>query len=138
MKSYAKPTITADTAANMVAAAYQHAQGMGIAISVAVVDDAGEVKSMLRMDGSPPSAAELAQNKAYTAASFSVPTDQWYDMIKDNGALLHGLPHVSRMVIFGGGYPIFDDGKLIGAIGVSGGYSDQDAEVAHAGLAVLA
>lgn len=137
MKTFVKATISADAAARIVAAARQRAIELGIAISVAVVDDAGELKSMLRMDGSPPSAAELAQNKAYTAASFSLPTDQWYDLIKDNGALLNGIPHISRMVIFGGGYPIMDDGKLIGGVGVSGGYADQDGDIAGAGLAAI-
>lgn len=137
MNSYTKSTISAAAAAKMIVAAEAEAQKLGVSVTIAVVDDAGVLKSMLRMDGNAPSAAELAQNKAYTAASFCVPTDQWYDMIKDNGALLHGIPHVSRMVIFGGGYPIFDDGKLIGAIGVSGGYADQDAQVAQAGLATL-
>jgi len=66
-----------------------------------------------------------------------MPTDAWYGAIKDEPALLAGLVHRDRLVIFGGGVPILVDGALVGAVGCSGGSAEQDAEVASAGAAAV-
>lgn len=68
---------------------------------------------------------------------FGLATDAWYDFIKDDGPALHGIPQTDRLIIFGGGYPINEDGAVIGGLGVSGGHYNQDMEVAEAGLAAL-
>lgn len=137
MKAISKSSISAQAAQKLVAAAQAKANELGISVAIAVVDEGGATKAMLRMDGAHSAAADLAQNKAYTAAAFSVPTDQWFDIIKNDGALLHGIPQIPRMVIFPGGYPVMDGNVLIGAIGISGGYANQDADVAQAALAEL-
>lgn len=65
---------------------------------------------------------------------FNRATHEWYDYIKDEPALLHGITHTPRLTIFGGGYPIRIKDELIGAIGVSGGPYRQDMEVCEAVL----
>ena len=81
---------------------------------------------------------QIAQDKAYTAAGFGLSTDQWHDFIKNDPPLAAGAAAgISRLVIFGGGYPIKVGDQVVGAIGVSGGHYSQDMEVARAGLAAL-
>ena len=84
-----------------------------------------------------PTCRDIAINKAYTAASFGMPTHVWYDFIKDDPPLLHGITQTPRLIIFGGGFPIIEDGQMIGAIGVSGGHYTEDMEVAKAALAAI-
>jgi uncharacterized protein GlcG (DUF336 family) len=80
----------------------------------------------------------LAQDKAYTALSYGIPSHQWYDLVKDDPALALGVPGaVPRLIILGGGYPLMADGGMIGAIGVSGGHYKDDMKVAEAGLRAL-
>jgi uncharacterized protein GlcG (DUF336 family) len=67
-----------------------------------------------------------------------MPTHAWFDFIKDDPPLLHGIVNTPRLVVFGGGYPIQIAGAVVGAVGVSGGHYSQDMEVAQAGLAALA
>ena len=89
------------------------------------------------MDGAPLLSVDLAQDKAYTAVSFGIATDAWFDFIKDDPPLLHGIVKTPRLVVFGGGYPLQDGDELIGGIGVSGGHYEQDMKVATAGVDAL-
>jgi uncharacterized protein GlcG (DUF336 family) len=86
------------------------------------------------MDGAQLLAGELAQDKAYTVASFGMATHQWWEFIREEPSLLHGVPKTDRLVIYGGGLPILAGDALVGAIGVAGGLPDQDREVAAAGV----
>ncbi len=86
------------------------------------------------MDGAPLLSVQLAQDKAHTAAAFGIPTDQWHEFIKNDPPLAVGIPHVPRLVIFGGGYPVYVDGHLVGALGISGGHYSDDMAVAEAAL----
>ena len=79
----------------------------------------------------------IAEDKAYTSANLKAPTHALWDLIKSDPPLLHGLPGTRRAIVFGGGYPIIENGKVIGAIGVSGGHYSDDMEVARAGLAAI-
>ena len=102
---------------------------------IAIVDDGGMLKAFSRMDGAALLSVQVAEDKAYTAVGFGMPTHGWHDFIKDDAPLADGAPTgIDRLVIFGGGYPITIDGQLAGAIGVSGGHYSQDQEVAEAGL----
>ena len=118
----------------MMDASIQKAEELGILINVAIVDGGANLKAFLRMDEAPLLSMTIAQNKAYTAASFGLATHEWYSMIKDEPALLHGIVHTDRLVIFGGGLPIKYEGQLIGGIGVSGGSAEEDIACAQAGL----
>jgi uncharacterized protein GlcG (DUF336 family) len=66
-----------------------------------------------------------------------MPTHAWYEFIKDDPPLLHGIIKTPRLIVFGGGYPLQADGKVIGGVGVSGGHYTQDMQVAEAGVAAL-
>jgi uncharacterized protein GlcG (DUF336 family) len=132
-----KHSIDAEMAEKAVAAATKKAAEMKLKMCVAVTDEAGDLKAFLRMDGAPKLSIGIAQDKAYTAASFSMATHAWFDFIKDDPPLLHGITHTPRLVVFGGGFPIVIKGEMIGAIGLSGGHYSQDMECARAALAAI-
>ncbi|MFC5815732.1 GlcG/HbpS family heme-binding protein [Nonomuraea harbinensis] len=139
MQPINKPSISYEDAQRAVAAAVEKAREQGLAMVVAVVDESGVLKAFGRMDGAALLSVQVAKDKAYTAAGFGMPTDGWYDFIKDDGPLAIGAPAgIDRLVVFGGGFPITADGQVIGAIGVSGGHYSQDMTVAQAGLDALA
>ena len=84
-----------------------HAGGLGKAFTIAVVDAAGVLKALERMDGAPLLSIQVAQDKAYTAVGFGMPTHTWHDFIKDDPPLADGATAgIDRLVIFGGGFPI--------------------------------
>ena len=123
------------SAAQRVAeAAVAAARSHGVAACIAVSDPSGEPIVTMRMDGAPRLSAEIARNKAYTVASFNgMPTHVWWPAIAEDPALVHGLTHTPRLVVFGGGVPVRIEGALVGAVGVSGGSSEQDRLIAEAG-----
>ncbi|RCW68616.1 GlcG/HbpS family heme-binding protein [Pseudorhodoferax soli] len=136
--SLIKKTIDASTAQKAIYAAVEKSVAMGKAMCIAVVNEDGLLNAFHRMDGAPFLAIDVAQNKAYTAASFGMPSHAWYDFIKDDPPLLHGITNTPRLVIFGGGYPIMEGGQMVGAIGVSGGHYSDDMQVAQAALEAVA
>jgi uncharacterized protein GlcG (DUF336 family) len=129
--------VSSEAARRAIEAAEAKSQEMGVAMVIAVVDESGTLKSFSRMDGAPLLSVEIAKDKAYTAVAFGIATHQWFDFIKDDPPLLHGITKTPRLIVFGGGYPITEDGQVIGGIGVSGGHYNQDMQVAEAGLAAL-
>ena len=132
-----KRSISSEAAYAVIEAAQRKAQVMGVAMVIAVVDESGVLKAFSRMDGGPLLSVEIAKDKAYTAAGFGLATHEWFDFIKNDAPLLHGIPNVPRLIVFGGGYPLRVDGQMIGAVGTSGGHYSQDMEVAEAGVAAL-
>lgn len=135
--SVTKRSITQETADRLIEAASVKAAEMGVPMVISVVDESGILKAFRRMDGAALLSVDLATNKAYTAVSFSMPSHEWHEFIKNDPPLLHGIVHTPRLVVFGGGYPITEDDHVIGGIGVSGGHYEQDMQVAEAGLAAL-
>jgi len=132
-----KASITAAAATKLLDAAEAYSKGNGLAMCIAIVDESGVLKAFRRMDGAAMLSVDLSADKAYTAVSFGMPSHAWYDFIKDDGPLLHGIVKTPRLVVFGGGYPITIDGAVVGGIGVSGGHYHQDMQVAEAALAAL-
>ncbi|MDR2984891.1 MAG: heme-binding protein [Nocardiopsaceae bacterium] len=131
-------SVSTELAKAMIDAAEQKAAEMGHPFVIAIVDDSGVLKAFSRMDGAALLSVQVAQDKAYTAAGFGMSTDAWHDFVKDDAPLAMGAaPGIDRLIVFGGGFPIMIDGKLAGAIGVSGGHYSQDMDVAKAGLAVV-
>ncbi len=135
--SFDRKSITLEAAQQAAAAAAVKAQEIGVPMAIAVVDPDGTLKAFSRMDGAALLAVRIAQQKAWTAISFGLPTLGLWEFIKDDPPLLHSLPHQENMILFGGGSPISIDGQMIGGIGVSGGHYSQDQECADAGLAAL-
>ena len=134
---FEKQSVTDELAQQMVAAAVAKAKELGVPQVVAVLDESGLLKAFCRMDGTPLVSIDVSQNKAYTAL-FGMPSHEFFNFIKDDPALLAGVPHIPRIVTFGGGLPIRIGDRVVGAIGVSGGSVEQDIECAQAGLDVLA
>lgn len=125
-------------AETLIAAGRAQAQKMGVPCNLAVVDAAGHLVAHVRMDGAPVPSIEHSINKAFTAALFKTPTVDLKETSEPGGSLFGlnvTLDH--RVVVFGGGLPVMVDGAVAGAVGASGGTSEQDQAVAAAMLAGL-
>lgn len=127
-------SVTLGKAREMGRAALAHAEEMGVAITVCVVDDGGNAVLKARMDGAGYLSAEFAEDKAYTAAGIGFATADLAPLVQP-GEMVFGISH-PRVVTFGGGIPLRDGDRVVGAVGVSGGSVDEDIQVAEAALAV--
>ncbi|MCQ6276265.1 heme-binding protein [Bacillus sp. V3B] len=134
---YQKYALTQSLALKVLGAITSKAEELGIKINAAVVDEGANLKAFIRMDEAALLSIEIAQNKAYTAAAFGTPTHEWYPMIKDEPALLTGIVHTNKLVVFGGGIPLKHNNIIVGGIGVSGGSAEEDVQCAEAGLEVF-
>ena len=119
-------------AQTIVSAAQAHANRSGWAITVAVVDDSGTPIIVSRLDDASPSSVNTAIEKARSAANTGLPTKVLETMIRERP----GIVTLGRVAVEGG-LPILYKGQRVGGVGVSGVKSDQDAEVAQAGLQAL-
>jgi uncharacterized protein GlcG (DUF336 family) len=135
---FEKASVSSELAHRIIAAAEAKATEIGVPMVIAVCDESGVLKAFSRMDGAALLSVQVAQDKAYTAVGFGMPTDAWHPFIKDDPPLADGaVGGIDRLIIFGGGFPIQLGGAVVGAIGVSGGHYSQDMEVAQGGLAAL-
>ena len=132
-----KHSISYELARKMADAAVAKARELGITENVAILDDGGNLKAFSRMDGAPIPTIEMAQNKAYTAL-LGVSTQDFFNFIQGDPSLLAGVPTLSRMAAWGGGFPIKVNGEVSGAIGVSGAPAVQnDVDCASAALTLV-
>ena len=125
-------------ARKVIAAAEQKAQQIKQPMNVAVVDEGGNLVAHVRMDGAWIGSIDISINKAFTSRAFDIETKDLTEHSQSGGQFF-GI-HVSnrgRIMIFAGGIPLREDGKVIGAIGVSGGSGEQDHAVAEAGASVV-
>ena len=136
-KTFAKRCITGDLAVKMIDPVIAKAKAIGVPQIAAILDESGLLKAFCRMDGAPLVSIEVAQNKAYTAL-MGAPSQEFFERIKNDPALVAGVPHIPRIVTFGGGLPIRIDEAVVGGIGVSGGTVEQDIECAQAGIDAIA
>ncbi|WP_024805866.1 heme-binding protein [Nocardia sp. BMG51109] len=134
-KSFRMPSITRAAAGSLISAVHEAAAGIGFEAVVAVTDAGGHLKAFDRADTTPFLAAETAVGKAWTAASFHVATHVLNEYVAN--PKVAPLAHHPRLVAVGGGYPITEDGRCIGGLGVAGGRHEQDREAAEAALACL-
>lgn len=128
--------VTTKIAMQMIAAAEKKAQEIGVPMVIAVVDKGANLVAQLRQDEALLASISLSLNKAYTAVSLKMSTETLCK-ISQPGGELYGIQNSEngRIVIFGGGLPIEENGVVIGGIGVSGGSVEQDTACAKAGLA---
>ncbi|WP_316667279.1 cob(I)yrinic acid a,c-diamide adenosyltransferase [uncultured Propionibacterium sp.] len=114
----------------MAEAAQARAVEIGVPCVFAGVDDGGNLVLLERMAGSLLGSLDIAQGKAFTAAAFQRPTAELKDASGPAGEL-HGIQqsNAGHVVVFGGGLPVFVDGRLAGGIGVSGGAAAQDESI---------
>jgi ATP:cob(I)alamin adenosyltransferase len=108
------------------------AQEMRLAVVTAACDAGGNPVALLRADGAYIASVDIAQNKAFTSVSVQMSTEQLGTLTQPNGPL-YGIQNTNggRIVIFGGGIPLYENSKLIGGFGVSGGSAEQDTSLAH-------
>lgn len=119
----------------MGAAAEAEALRNGWAVSIAIVDAGGHLLWLQRLDGAAPHTAHFAPAKAHTAATSWRESGQLETMINDGRTAFLSAPFLQGMLE--GGLPIVRDGRVIGAVGVSGVKSADDARIARAGIAAL-
>jgi glc operon protein GlcG len=132
------PTVRLAAAQRAVEAAVAEAERLAVDVCIAAADSAGHLLAFARMDRAPLLCVQLAQDKAYSVSSFGgLPTDEWWRLLESEPALLHGIVKTDRLVVFGGGVPLVCEGRTVGAIGVSGGSSEQDVRIAEAGAAAV-
>jgi len=130
--------ITLDDAKRVIAAAEKKAVEIGQPQNIAVADAGGNLIAHERMDGAWMGSIDISIKKAFTARAFDIPTKD-LAALSQPGKPFYGI-HASnegRVMIFAGGIPLKRDGKIVGAIGVSGGSGEQDQAVAEAGAAAF-
>ncbi|MBO6857337.1 MULTISPECIES: heme-binding protein [Hyphomicrobiales] len=134
-----KAVVTLEAAEALIDRAFEHATKIGKNVAVAIVDDGGFLLAFRRMDTANPAAAQIAIDKAYTAAVSHIATHKWQQIMQDDEPLRIGAPGVvHRLVTFGGGQPIEVDGQIVGAIGCSGGHWTGDTEIGTEALKLFA
>ncbi len=119
----------------MAAAAEAEAHKHGWAVSIAIVDDGGNLLWFQRLDGAAPISAHIAPAKAHTSALGQRESKIYEEMINGGRMSFLSAPRLEGMLE--GGVPIMKDGQCLGAIGVSGVKSSEDAQVARAGIAAI-
>ena len=127
------PNVTLEQARKAVTAAVADARKQNLPMAIAVVDTAGQLVAFERMDNTQTGSVVVSQDKAASAAMFRRPTKVFQDVLAAGGVGLRVLTLRGANAVEGG-IPLTVDGKIIGAIGVSGGSAEQDGVVAKAGL----
>lgn len=128
-------TVTLDVAKEIIAAAEEEAAAIDVPMCIAVMDDGANLVGFHRMDGALLGSVDIAQNKAYSSVSLKTDTETIHEDSQP-GESLYGIGNTNggRIVTFGGGFPLEDDGTVVGGVGVSGGSVDEDMTVAQAGV----
>ena len=119
----------------IAAAAEAEALKNNWAVTIAIVDDGGHLLHLNRLDGAAPLSSHIAPAKANTAAMGRRESKTYEDVINGGRMAFLSAPHVQGMLE--GGLPIMKDGQCVGAVGVSGVKSSEDAQVARAGIAAI-
>jgi uncharacterized protein GlcG (DUF336 family) len=130
--------VTLEDARRVIAAAEAKAAEIGQPMNIAVADGGGNLVAHVRMDGAWLGSIDISIKKAYTSRAFDIATKDLAEHSQSGGQFF-GI-HVSnggRIMIFAGGSPLRRDGKVVGAIGESGGSGEQDHAVAEAGAAAF-
>ncbi len=130
-----KPFLTLDDVKRVAAAAEAEANANGWIVTIAVVDDGGHLLWLQRLDGAAPVSAHIAPAKARTAALGRRESKSYEDMINQGRTSFLSVPQIDGLLE--GGVPVMIDGHCLGAVGVSGVKSAEDAQIAKAGIAAL-
>ena len=130
-----KSFLEASDVKKILAAAEAEALANKWAVAIAVVDDGGHLLGLLRLDGAAAISSQIAPAKAHTAALGRRESRLYEEMI--NGGRVSFLSAPGLEALLEGGVPILKDGQCLGAVGVSGVKSAEDAQIARAGIAAL-
>ncbi len=131
--------ITLDIAKKMLSIGKEKARNLGILCSIAIVDDNGWLIALHRMDGALIPTADIAHDKAWTAAVFRMPSSavSQFGNPSSSGAGFNTQNWNDRLTTIPGGLPIEVDGELIGGVGVCGGTPEQDVNLCQALVAAI-
>jgi glc operon protein GlcG len=130
-----KPFLTLEDVKTIAAAAEAEALANNWAVTFSIVDDGGHLLWLQRLDGAPPVSSHISPAKAKTAALGRRESKIYEDVINGGRVSFLSAPEIEGMLE--GGVPVIVDGHVIGAVGVSGVKSEQDAQIAKAGIAAL-
>jgi len=130
-----KPSLTLEDVKRIAAAAEAEASANKWAVSIAIVDDGGHLLWLQRLDGAAPISAQIAPNKARTSALGRRESRIYEEMINQGRVSFLSAPGLEALLE--GGVPIMVQGHCVGAVGVSGVKSTEDAQIARAGIAAL-
>jgi glc operon protein GlcG len=130
-----KPYLTLDDVKRIAAAAEAEAVANSWAVSIAIVDDGGHLLWLQRLDGAAAISAQIAPAKAHTAALGRRESKVYEDIINQGRVSFLSAPGLNGLLE--GGVPVLVDGACVGAVGVSGVKSTEDAQIARAGIAAL-
>ncbi|HLR62529.1 MAG TPA: heme-binding protein [Lentibacillus sp.] len=127
--------LSLDTAKKLLDSAEQEAGNIGVQMVISILDDGGNLVATHRMDDAWLASIDIAHNKAWTSVALKMPTSNLEEATIPQ-AELWGLntTNQGKIVVFGGGIPLEKDGKVVGAVGVSGGAVPQDVQVAEAAV----
>jgi glc operon protein GlcG len=131
--------LTLEEAQTVIAGALEHADQLGVRITVAIVDEGGLLQALCRMDGAPPLSSQIAEGKAVGAAVWHRDGDSLLEVHQSRPGFFAQVDRMVRLpVIPGPGSVLIRRGDAVaGAVGVSGALPDQDRACAEAGLATL-
>lgn len=129
-----RPVLELDDVEAMLIGAREEAEKHGWSVCVAIVDDGGHPLGLLRLDDAPPGSAYMATEKARTAALGRRESKVYEDMINGGRYAFLSAPLIATLE---GAVPVMVNDECVGAVGVSGARSDQDAQIANAGIAYL-
>ena len=128
-----RPALTLEDCEKISLAALAEARNNDWAVAIAILDDGGHLLHFVRMDGATPANADIAVQKARTAAVSRRPSKMWEDRIAGGRLSMLRMP----LLPVQGGLPIVIDGHCIGGVGVSGVQSHEDERIAQAGISTL-
>lgn len=129
-----KKYLTLDDCKRILAACEAHAAKNNWAVCISIVDDGGHLLTFQRLDGCASASVAISQGKARSAALRRRPTKNDEEMVNSGRTSALSMPGI---VFLEGGVPIIVDGETVGAVGVSGVKSSEDAEIAEAGIDAL-
>lgn len=130
-----KPALSAQDVKRIATAAEAEAVGNGWAVTIAIVDDGGHLLWLQRLDGAAPISAHIAPAKARTAAVGRRESKVYEEMVNQGRISFLSAPTLEGLLE--GGVPVMHEGHCVGAVGVSGVKSPEDAQIARAGIAAL-
>ncbi|NYF24327.1 heme-binding protein [Sporosarcina sp. JAI121] len=127
--------LTLEVAKKLIEGAEKESKNLGVNMVISVVDEGGNLIAKHRMNDAWIASIEISQNKAWTSVALKAPTANLAEATVPN-AELYGLTTTNngKIVVFGGGIPLVEDGKVIGAVGVSGSSVPNDVKVAEAAV----
>lgn len=127
--------VTLEDARRVIAASEKKAEEIGQPMNIAVADVGGNLVAHVRMDGAWLGSVDISIKKAWTSRAFDIATKDLAEHSQSGGQFFGiNASNDGKVMVFAGGIPLRQGGKVVGAIGVSGGSGEQDHQVAEAGV----